>query len=470
MDAYEVWIDMAVVAGAALVLPAALPAGRRAWPVVAACSAAALALSPSPWAGVLAAPWVLVALWVVAHAAGGAWDDLRGGLLPSPDARLLAAGSVALAAWAAVAGIALVDTAVGRSWLGFGEPILRLTVVHFTFAGVGATALALAALQQRATAVRAAGLVLVVVAPPIVGLGFSTGAAVAQIGGPLLMAAGVYLVAAATVGDGWVARREARGALLLVSGLAVWVPMVLAVAWALAPHTGGPSLSVPDMVRLHGGAQALGFVGCGLLGRRLDLPVVRWGGLGAARVDELLVAARSAEPTSGALVVGQHEPPVAGGFVRERVVGHGPVAFAAAVHAIRTLAPQREVAEVFPSEVQVAEGETLLVVLRFGPATLVAANRVAWVVSESGRWGFAYATLPGHPEQGQESFVVTREPDGSVVATIAAVARAAVPFGRWTGPLARPVQQRFADRYLEVIAASVARAEADDAQVTAGSR
>jgi hypothetical protein len=46
--------------------------------------------------------------------------------------------------------------------------------------------------------------------------------------------------------------------------------MVLAVAWAAGQHWDVPLLSVPDMVRTHGAANALGFVLCGLLARRID--------------------------------------------------------------------------------------------------------------------------------------------------------------------------------------------------------
>jgi hypothetical protein len=45
--------------------------------------------------------------------------------------------------------------------------------------------------------------------------------------------------------------------------------MVLAVAWALGQHWDVPALSIPDMVRTHGVANAFAFVICGLLGRRL---------------------------------------------------------------------------------------------------------------------------------------------------------------------------------------------------------
>lgn len=56
-----------------------------------------------------------------------------------------------------------------------------------------------------------------------------------------------------------------------MSGLAVWLPMVLAVAWAAGQHWDVPALSIPDMVRTHGLGNAIGFVLCGLAGRNLSV-------------------------------------------------------------------------------------------------------------------------------------------------------------------------------------------------------
>ena len=57
---------------------------------------------------------------------------------------------------------------------------------------------------------------------------------------------------------------------LTLVDLAVWAPMVLAVAWAAGQHWDVPILSIPDMARTHGVANALGFIGAGLLARHLD--------------------------------------------------------------------------------------------------------------------------------------------------------------------------------------------------------
>jgi hypothetical protein len=116
-----------------------------------------------------------------------------------------------------------------------------------------------------------AALALTVGVPPIVAIGFVTGAALPQVGGAVLLTIGVWLTA------GLELARAARGrlavaprVLLAVSGVAVWAPMVLAVAWAAGQHWAIPILSIPDMARTHGMANAFGFIGAGLLALRLE--------------------------------------------------------------------------------------------------------------------------------------------------------------------------------------------------------
>ncbi len=52
--------------------------------------------------------------------------------------------------------------------------------------------------------------------------------------------------------------------------------------------------------------------------------------------------------------------------------------------------------------------------LGVGPAALRIPCRVVSVVDEADRQAFAYGTLPGHPETGEEVFVLTRDPEGAL--------------------------------------------------------
>ena len=76
--------------------------------------------------------------------------------------------------------------------------------------------------------------------------------------------------------------------------------------------------------------------------------------------------------------------------------------------------------------------------------------RVVWTVDEPDRIGFAYGTLEGHPEAGEESFLVTRDGD-DVYATIRAYSRGASWYARLGGPVTRIAQQYAARRYVAAL-------------------
>ncbi|WP_369214093.1 DUF1990 family protein [Streptomyces flavofungini] len=85
------------------------------------------------------------------------------------------------------------------------------------------------------------------------------------------------------------------------------------------------------------------------------------------------------------------------------------------------------------------------VTLRAGPFR--APCEVVWTVREENRIGFGYGTLPGHPECGEEAFVLRRYPDGSVDFTIVAVSRPAAWYVRAAGPVGHLLQWAAAQRY-----------------------
>jgi uncharacterized protein (UPF0548 family) len=108
-------------------------------------------------------------------------------------------------------------------------------------------------------------------------------------------------------------------------------------------------------------------------------------------------------------------------------------------------------------QVQVASGFRVLassarvepdsvVELRLGPIKVPC--RVVYVVDEPTRQGFAYGTLPGHPERGEEAFVLDRNDDGSVSFTVTAFSRHANLLTRLGAPVGRLAQNFITERYL----------------------
>jgi len=247
-------VDLVVVLGIVVVLPLAIGGPWWAWATAGATAAIALRLDRGTGAAALVIPWVVVAASRVVQAvrrAGPLMFWTRGDVVQ------------ALAAvYACVAAGALVQSRLGVRLFGIREPIVELTAVHYVYAGCGALVLA-------AATTRTAAVVCTAVAPPVVAAGFVTDAAVPQVGGAVLMTVGVWMTAGlelrevATAGHGVGPR-----VLLCVSGLAVWVPMVLAMAWAAGQHWEVPALSIDDMIPLHGVPNALAFTLAGLAARR----------------------------------------------------------------------------------------------------------------------------------------------------------------------------------------------------------
>jgi uncharacterized protein (UPF0548 family) len=83
----------------------------------------------------------------------------------------------------------------------------------------------------------------------------------------------------------------------------------------------------------------------------------------------------------------------------------------------------------------------------------IAPARVAYVVDEPDRAGFAYGTLPGHPEAGEEAFIVLRQ-GGRVWFRVVAFARPAALITRFGGPVARAFQARTIKAYLQAVKAA----------------
>jgi uncharacterized protein (UPF0548 family) len=106
---------------------------------------------------------------------------------------------------------------------------------------------------------------------------------------------------------------------------------------------------------------------------------------------------------------------------------------------------------VFPGG-PVADGDTVLVLLRFGPLQVIAPCRVVYVIDEPDRFGLAYGTLPGHPEVGEESFVVERDTDGTgAMFRITAFSRPAGFLPRLAAPVTRALQLRVGRRYADAM-------------------
>lgn len=172
-------------------------------------------------------------------------------------------------------------------------------------------------------------------------------------------------------------------------------------------------------------------------------------------LDRLLDAARSAAPTydhiGSTLDPGRRSEPRI--FVRHLDVGRGTAAFTVAREALRTWVPHAGIgADIHPAGQAVEVDATLLVVLRRGPLLVVAPDRIVGVIDEARRFAFAYGTLPGHPERGEESFCVEHLADDTVRATIRVQAGPGSFAAHAVAPAVRALQHAAVHGYLRAIA------------------
>ena len=133
-------------------------------------------------------------------------------------------------------------------------------------------------------------------------------------------------------------------------------------------------------------------------------------------------------------------------------LGRGDERFSLGCAAVRAWAAHTYIgARVFPDDAPIQVASTVIVALARGPFVLVAPCRIVWVVEEANRFGFAYGTLPGHPEIGEESFTVVHDSDGTVRFEIVAFSRPQEFIVRVGGPVSRMAQRCATAGYLEGI-------------------
>jgi uncharacterized protein (UPF0548 family) len=130
-------------------------------------------------------------------------------------------------------------------------------------------------------------------------------------------------------------------------------------------------------------------------------------------------------------------------------LGTGQQTFARAVQAIRGWKMyETGWTKLCWPEAPITEGTVVGVLGRHFGVWSLNACRIAYVIEEVPslrRYGFAFGTLPGHVERGEERFTVEWDhADDSVSYEVFAFARPAHPLARAGQPFVRLVQRRFA--------------------------
>ena len=163
-----------------------------------------------------------------------------------------------------------------------------------------------------------------------------------------------------------------------------------------------------------------------------------------------ILAAQAKLPFSYAAVGATATTPPAGFVVdRTRVkLGHGEPVFHAARAALQRWEQFRlGWVEAWSSQTPIQSGEVVAVMGRAIGLWWLNSCRIVYVVDESGpisRFGFAYGTLPGHVESGEERFLIEWvRADDSVWYDILAFSRPNHILTRLGYPVVRRTQKRF---------------------------
>jgi uncharacterized protein (UPF0548 family) len=134
------------------------------------------------------------------------------------------------------------------------------------------------------------------------------------------------------------------------------------------------------------------------------------------------------------------------------LIGAGPEVFAeAASSLLHWQVHLRAGLRVSPSSATAVPGTVVLLALGAGPIQITAPCRVVYVVNDPGRQGFAYGTLPGHPERGEQAFIIEQHHDGAVSFTVTAFSRPATRLVKAAGPAGQAIQRYIIRRFLRAL-------------------
>ena len=135
----------------------------------------------------------------------------------------------------------------------------------------------------------------------------------------------------------------------------------------------------------------------------------------------------------------------------ETVLGRGKDIFDSAKQGLRSWKAHEIVGlHVWPGSVPLEKGRVVVVTWGTPFAALAAPCRIVAVVDDADQFGFAYGTLPGHPESGEELFLVTMT-DNIVKFQITSISKPAGTLARLAGPLGRSAQRIATLGYLRAL-------------------
>ncbi len=129
------------------------------------------------------------------------------------------------------------------------------------------------------------------------------------------------------------------------------------------------------------------------------------------------------------------------------LLGRGGAIYQSACAALRQWRHfQTSWTQIFPDGAAIETGTTIVVIIRALGVYWWNSARIVYTLDEAPparRFGFAYGTLWGHAERGEERFTVEMESEGNVWYVIESFSRPRILPARLAYPIARALQRRF---------------------------
>lgn len=226
--------------------------------LAAACACISFGIEPGAVAGLLSGPWLLFTLFL---AATGLRLLLRSrppviSELPVPLALL----------YSAIGGSWLVIARIGLAPMDFEPVIVKLTAVHFHYAGLATPIIATRSLSYFRQSKRLPALVClgVIAGPPLLAIGITVSPAV-ELFGAFVQALSLGIWAFLVLRSLSNFRSKTIQILLSIAAFAVAFAMICSGWYACGEFFAISLINIPMMARLHGISNAFGFILSGLV-------------------------------------------------------------------------------------------------------------------------------------------------------------------------------------------------------------
>lgn len=144
----------------------------------------------------------------------------------------------------------------------------------------------------------------------------------------------------------------------------------------------------------------------------------------------------------------------------QTLLGHGEDVFAKAIDAVKNWKMfDLDWLELFPAQAPIQTGTTVVIIVNHLGFYSINPNRIVYTFDDVGdvsRFGFAYGTVEGHAESGEERFSVEFDSaTGEVRYHILAFSRPRHPLAKLGYPYTRFLQRHFALASMEAMRKSV---------------